>query len=98
MAQRRPIVAGNWKMNTTVAEGLALVDEMLPRLRLYDAVERVVCPPFVSLCAIAERVRGTDLGVGAQNMYPEPKGAFTGEIAPGMLEDLVSYVILGHSE
>jgi len=98
MAQRRPIVAGNWKMNTTIAEGLALVDEMLPRLRLYEAVERVVCPPFVSLAAIAERVRGTDLGVGAQNLHPEPKGAFTGEIAPGMLEGLVSYAILGHSE
>jgi triosephosphate isomerase len=98
MADRRPIIAGNWKMNTTVAEGLALLDEMLPRLRVYDAVERVVCPPFVSLSAIAERVRGTDVGVGAQNLYPEPKGAFTGEIAPGMLEGLATYVILGHSE
>ena len=57
-----------------------------------------MCPPFVSLAAIAERVRGTDIGVGAQNMHPEPKGAFTGEIAPGMLEGLVGYVILGHSE
>jgi len=98
MTTRKPIVAGNWKMNTTIAEGLALVDEMLPRLRLYDSVERVVCPPFVSLAAVAERVRGTDVGVGAQNLYPEPKGAFTGEVAPGMLEDLVTYVILGHSE
>jgi triosephosphate isomerase len=95
---RKPIVAGNWKMNTTIAEGLALVDEMLPRLRLYDSVERVVCPPFVSLAAIADRVTGTDLGVGAQNMHPEAKGAFTGEVAPGMLEGLVGYVILGHSE
>jgi triosephosphate isomerase len=85
-------------MNTTIAEGLALVDEMLPRLRLYDFVERVVCPPFVSLSAIAERARGTDLGIGAQNMHPEPKGAFTGEVSPAMLEGLVGYVILGHSE
>jgi triosephosphate isomerase len=98
MAPRRPVVAGNWKMNNTIAEGLALVDEMLPRLQGIDAVERVVCPPFVSLSAIADRLRGTDIGVGAQNLYPEPKGAFTGEIAPGMLEGIATYVILGHSE
>src|SRR3982074_2833975 len=95
---RRPIVAGNWKMNTTIAEGLALVDELLPRLQIYSSVERVVCPPFVSLAASAERLRGADVAVGAQNLYPEPKGAFTGEIAPGMLEGLATYVILGHSE
>src|SRR5919199_1729227 len=95
---RTPIVAGNWKMNTTLAEGLALVDAMLPRLQSFGAVERVVCPPFVSLAAIAERLRGSDIGVGAQNMYFEPKGAFTGEIAPSMLQGLASYVILGHSE
>src|SRR5215813_590987 len=98
MTSRKPIVAGNWKMNTTVAEGLALVDEMVPRLQSFEAVERVVCPPFVSLSAIAERLRGTTIGVGAQNVYPVAKGAFTGEIAPGMLEGLVSYVIVGHSE
>ena len=98
MTSRKPIVAGNWKMNTTIAEGLALVDEMLPRLQAIEAVERVVCPPFVSLSAIADRLRGTGVGVGAQNMHPEPKGAFTGEIAPGMLEGLVTYVIIGHSE
>src|SRR3979411_3292678 len=98
MAKRKPIVAGNWKMNTTIAEGLALVDSMLPRLQSYSSVGRGVCPPFVSLAAIAERLRGTDIAVGAQNLYPEPKGAFTGEIAPGMLEGLATYVILGHSE
>ncbi len=98
MTSRKPIVAGNWKMNTSIAEGLALVDEMLPRLQAIEAVERVVCPPFISLSAIADRLRGTTVGVGAQNMHPEPKGAFTGEIAPGMLEGLATYVILGHSE
>jgi triosephosphate isomerase len=98
MASRTPIVAGNWKMNTTIAEGLALVDQMLPRLQTFSSVERVVCPPFVSLSAVADRVRGTELRVGAQNLHPEPKGAFTGEIAPGMLVDLAQYVILGHSE
>ena len=98
MTARKPIVAGNWKMNTTIAEGLALIDELLPRLQIYSTVERIVCPPFVSLSAIAERLRGTDIAVGAQNLYAEPKGAFTGEIAPGMLEGLATYVILGHSE
>jgi triosephosphate isomerase len=98
MSSRRPIVAGNWKMNTTIAEGLALVDAMLPRLQTFASVERVVCPPFVSLAAISDRLRGTDIATGAQNLYPEPKGAFTGEIAPGMLEGLATYVILGHSE
>jgi triosephosphate isomerase len=95
---RRPIVAGNWKMNTTIAEGLALLDAMVPRLQMMSQVERVVCPPFVSLQAISERLRGTDIGVGAQNLHPEPKGAFTGEIAAPMLEGLASYVIIGHSE
>jgi triosephosphate isomerase len=98
MSTRQPIVAGNWKMNTTLAEGLALVDAMLPRLQAIGSVERVVCPPFVSLAAVAERLSGSDIGVGAQNLHPEPKGAFTGEIAPGMLDGLASYVILGHSE
>jgi triosephosphate isomerase len=85
-------------MNTTIPEGLALVDELLPRLQIYSSVERIVCPPFVSLSSIADRLRGTDIFVGAQNLYPEPKGAYTGEIAPGMLEGLATYVILGHSE
>ena len=98
MSTRRPIVAGNWKMNTTIAEGLALVDAMLPKLQTFDAVDRVVCPPFVSLSAIAERLRGTPIRLGAQNLYAEPKGAFTGEISAAMLEGLVSYVIIGHSE
>jgi triosephosphate isomerase len=85
-------------MNCTIAEALALVDAMLPRLDAIGSVERVVCPPFVSLAAVAERLRGTDIGVGAQNLYPEPKGAYTGEIAPGMLDGLARYVIVGHSE
>jgi triosephosphate isomerase len=93
-----PIVAGNWKMNTTIGEGLALVDAMLPQLQALDRVERVVCPPFVSLAAIAERLRGTDIHVGAQNLHPEPKGAFTGEIASRMLAGIASHVIVGHSE
>jgi triosephosphate isomerase (TIM) len=95
---RTPIIAGNWKMHTTIADGLALVDAMLPRLAAIDGVERVVCPPFVSLAPIAERLRGTPVQVGAQNVYPAPQGAFTGEVSPRMLEGLVSHVIVGHSE
>jgi triosephosphate isomerase len=98
MPARRPIVAGNWKMNNTIVESLALVDSMLPRLQALGKVERVVCPSFTCLPAVSARLRETDIGVGAQNLYPEPKGAFTGEISPLMLEGLVSYVILGHSE
>jgi len=85
-------------MNNSIAESLALVDGMLPRLQSFSPVERVVCPPFTSLPAISARLRETDIHVGAQNLYPEPKGAFTGEVSPAMLEGLASYVILGHSE
>src|SRR5207302_823040 len=98
MARRKPIVAGNWKMNNTIAESLALVDAMLSRLQSLSSVERVLCPAFISLAAVSERLRDTDVLVGAQNLYPEQKGAFTGEISPLMLEGLASYVIVGHSE
>src|SRR5215472_11654157 len=95
---RKPIVAGNWKMNNTIAESLALVDAMLPRLQSFSPVERVVCPPFTSLPAVSARLRETGIFVGAQNLFPEPNGAYTGEISPVMLEGLASYVIVGHSE
>ena len=98
MSQRKPIVAGNWKMNNTIAESLALLEAMLPGLQRFSSVERIVCPPFTCLAAVADRLRGTGVLVGAQNLYPELKGAFTGEISPPMLEGLASYVILGHSE
>ncbi|MBI2886444.1 MAG: triose-phosphate isomerase [Chloroflexi bacterium] len=95
---RIPLIAGNWKMNTTVEEAKALVQAMLPALEEELRVEKVVCPPFVSLNAVAKLAEGTSLGVGAQNMYFEDKGAFTGEISPLMLKGLCAYVILGHSE
>ncbi len=98
---RVPIIAGNWKMNTTLATAseltLALRDE-LARLVSDGREEIVLCPPFISLARVAELVKGTGIKVGAQNMYFEPKGAYTGEIAPDMLQGLVEYVILGHSE
>jgi triosephosphate isomerase (TIM) len=95
---RTPMVAANWKMNTTLAEALALVDAHRVDLEGVGGVDRVLCPPFISLAALHERLVGSPLRLGAQNMYYEAKGAFTGEISPPMLVDLVDYVILGHSE
>ncbi len=95
---RTPVVAGNWKMNTTVPEALALVDGMLNELPFIQRVEKVLCPPFISLAAVQDRVLGTGILVGAQNCHWEPKGAFTGEISVNMLQGLADYVIAGHSE
>jgi triosephosphate isomerase len=95
---RTPIIAGNWKMNTTVKEAVALVEQMKEPLAGIGGVDRVVCPPFVSLTSVADVLAGSPIKVGAQNMYYAEKGAFTGEISPLMLAQLVDYVILGHSE
>lgn len=95
---REPIVAGNWKMNTTVGEALALVDGLIDQLPTIRGVEKVVCPPFVSLEAVSRRVKGTGVLVGAQNAFWEPSGAYTGEVSVPMLKGLVDYVIIGHSE
>ena len=95
---RTPFVAGNWKMNKTVAEARELVSAMGPGLKSIAGVEKVICPPFVALVAVANLVAGTDIGLGAQNMYWEEKGAFTAEVAPGMVKEFCKYVILGHSE
>jgi triosephosphate isomerase len=95
---RVPMIAGNWKMNTTVDEAKRLATEMRPALDSIDSVEKVVCPPFVSLTAVASIIKGSTVGLGAQNMYFEEKGAFTGEVSPLMLAGLCQYVIIGHSE
>ena len=95
---RVPMIAGNWKMNTTVNEAVKLVGEMRPLLDPIGNVEKVVCPPFVSLTAVREILKGSSVKLGAQNMHFEDKGAFTGEISPLMLTGLCEYVILGHSE
>ena len=95
---RVPIIAGNWKMNTTIQEATALVDAMRPRLEAVQGVEVVLCPPFVSLAAVRSHLQGGPILVGAQNMYFMDKGAFTGEISPLMLQGLAEYVIVGHSE
>jgi len=95
---RIPLVAGNWKMYKTVAEARHLVSEMVPGLQAVKGVEKVLCPPFTDLMAVAALVEGTDIGLGAQNMYWESAGAFTGEVSPTMVAELCKYVILGHSE
>jgi len=95
---RIPFIAGNWKMNTTAAEAERLVLEMLERLDKIEGVEKVLCPPFVSLVAIGMMLQNSSIKLGAQNMYFEAKGAYTGEISPLMLRELCEFVILGHSE
>jgi len=95
---RTPFVAGNWKMNKTIAEARALVAGMSPALHAVKGVEKVLCPPFTALFPVAALLQGTDIGLGAQDMHWEAKGAFTGEIAPGMVAEFCRYVIIGHSE
>jgi triosephosphate isomerase len=95
---RTPFVAGNWKMNKTVEEARTLVAEMAPVLRTVKGVEKVLCPPFMCLVPVAALLQGTDIGLGAQNMHWESKGAYTGEVAAGMVAEFCKYVIIGHSE
>ncbi len=92
------VVAGNWKMNTTVSEAAALAAGVKDGAAAVTGVELVLCPPFVSLTAVRDAVRGSAVKVGAQNMHFQESGSFTGEVSPGMLQGLCDYVILGHSE
>jgi len=96
---RIPVIAGNWKMNKHIVESISLVKELKDFIRGIKGVDIVVCPPFTSLGLVKEIINGTNIHLGAQNMYWETKGAFTGEISPLMLKDVgCEYVILGHSE
>jgi triosephosphate isomerase len=95
---RTPIIAGNWKMNTTIEGGLALAAQVVQRVDGMTGVEKVVCPPFIHIPEIAQSLRVTTVKLGAQNAHWEEKGAFTGEVSPVMLKGLVEYVIIGHSE
>ncbi|NIV33317.1 MAG: triose-phosphate isomerase [Anaerolineae bacterium] len=95
---RRPILAGNWKMNLTIAEATDFVRSIRRGLGAIKSVDRVLCPPFTGLAALKDLLSATDIGLGAQNMHWEEGGAYTGEIAPAMLKELCQYVILGHSE
>jgi triosephosphate isomerase (TIM) len=96
---RRPFIAGNWKMNTTRSEALQLVQGLSEALASVAAVDVAVCPPSVYLDAVVAALRDSKIAVGAQNMYHETGGAFTGELSAAMLLDIgCRYVILGHSE
>jgi triosephosphate isomerase len=95
---RTPMIAANWKMNTTVSEALNLVNEIKPEIDSLDYIEIVICPPFISLIPVFNLIKGTHLKLGAQNQYFEDKGAYTGEISPVMLSGYCEYVIIGHSE
>ena len=95
---RKLIVAGNWKMNKTPSEAVKLIEELKP-LVASETVDVVFCVPAISLIPAVEAVKGTNIAIGAENMYYEESGAYTGEIAPNMLTDVgVKYVIIGHSE
>ncbi|MCC5848433.1 MAG: triose-phosphate isomerase [Verrucomicrobia bacterium] len=96
---RKKIIAGNWKMNKTVAEAEALAESIKRELSNDTKVDVVLCPPATAISAVSQVVSGSQLAVGAQNMHWEAEGAFTGELSAGMLRDLYCrYVILGHSE
>jgi triosephosphate isomerase (TIM) len=96
---RQKVIAGNWKMNGTVAETEALIDKLLSGKTRTDRASVVVCPPFTSLQAAGNRLKGSHIALGAQEMSEHPRGAYTGEISAELLLTLgVSYVILGHSE
>ena len=95
---RKPFVAGNWKMNKTVDQAKTVVSELLPGIRAVSSVETVFCPPFTALMAVSDLLKGTGIGLGAQNLHWEASGAYTGEIAPSMVKEFCQYVLIGHSE
>ncbi len=95
---RKIFVAGNWKMNKTIAEAKELVKAMLPELEKIENVDKAVCPSYLAVPAVAELCKGTSLKVGAQNLFWEPNGAYTAEVAPEMVAEVCDYVIVGHSE
>jgi triosephosphate isomerase len=95
---RKPIMAGNWKMNNTVSESIELVKGLIENTEVAEK-DFVVCPPYTALYTVSELIKGTDIKLGAQNIHFKEKGAYTGEISPLMLKELnVEYVIIGHSE
>ena len=96
---RTPFIAGNWKMNKTVAEAEAFVAALLPRVSSADGVDVAICPPYLALAAMVDSARGSRVQVFAQNMHEADSGAFTGEVsAPMLVEQEVQGVVLGHSE
>ena len=95
---RVPVIAGNWKMNTTISEATELVREIRDSLNEIAGVDKIICPPFISLSAVKGLIKENSIRLGAQNLYFEENGAYTGEVSPPMLAELCEYVIVGHSE
>ncbi|HEY1511503.1 MAG TPA: triose-phosphate isomerase [Solirubrobacteraceae bacterium] len=96
---RTPFIAGNWKMNKTVAEAEAFIQALLPQVSSVDGIDVGICPPFLALGAMVDSTRGSRVEIYAQNMHQADSGAFTGEVSPAMLTEIgVHGVILGHSE
>jgi triosephosphate isomerase len=95
---RKPMMAGNWKMNKTVAEASELAAAIVAQVNDVNTVDRVICPTFVCLPAVQDVLDGSNVALGAQNVHWAENGAYTGEISAAMLQDLVEYVIIGHSE
>ena len=96
---RKPMIAGNWKLHKTISEATSLVSELMPAVASNQNVEIVVAPVYTALAKVAEALAGSNIKLAAQNCYPEPQGAFTGEVSPLLLKDAgCEYVIIGHSE
>ena len=96
---RKPMIAGNWKLHKTITEATGLVSELIPAVASNQNVEIVVAPVYTALSKVAETLAGSNVKLAAQNCYPEPQGAFTGEVSPLLLKDAgCAYVIIGHSE
>ena len=96
---RKPMIAGNWKLHKTISEATSLVSELIPAVASNQNVEIVVAPVYTALAKVAEALAGSNIKLAAQNCYPEPQGAFTGEVSPLLLKDAgCEYVIIGHSE
>ena len=95
---RKPIIAGNWKMNKTPQESVVFVKELAPKLAQYAGVDRVVAPVFVALQGVADALTNTEIAVAAQSAHWEDNGAYTSQVSPTMLKGMVEYVIIGHSE
>ncbi len=96
---RKPLMAGNWKMNKTIPEAVAMVKELKGKIADVKDVDVLLCPVFTALYPVANEVKGSNINIGAQDLFWEAKGAFTGEVAPNMITDAgCSFVIIGHSE
>jgi triosephosphate isomerase len=98
MANRTPVIAGNWKMNTDLASGLELAKEILKLSDAINGVDKIVCPPFISIAEISRTLSGSTISVGSQNVSSNSNGAFTGEVSASMLNGIASHAIVGHSE